>query len=241
MKEIIQKITKKGYWKVILRPVSFKEKRIPTLEDCKEIINSSKVSLRGWDYPHIGGIDKIRVAGNDSIHLTCDWKEGGHFEYWRFYQSGQFIHYFSMREDYRITKEELERLQGEFGTESTRFLSVISALYSTTEIFEFASRLAMKNIFGSCVEVIIELGNVKDRTLFFWDASRDLFTRYFCDFADEKDTIKFHKIIPKNELIVKSDKIALEAFAYILKMFNWENVKIDIFIEDQKKLLERRL
>lgn len=239
MKELINKIKQKGYWKVVIRPTIFNKDNIPSLDDCKKIIESCIISLRGWNYPHIHR-EGIKISGNDNIESYCDSESLGYFEYWRFYQSGQFIHYFSMREDYRIDEKELQRIKHQSETKSTKLLSILSTLYSVTEIFEFTQRLVAKDILGDAVEISIELGNVEGRELFFWDSfSRWLNMNYICTFRGEN--ILVTRIVPKEELVSNSAKIALVACMEIFKKFNWINVPEQVFAEDQKKFLEKRL
>ena len=239
MNEFIKKIKSKGYWHVTTRPSTYKENRIHSLDRCKEIISSSKVLLRGWDYPHVDP-NGLFIAGNNSIHSSCDWAEGPKFEYWKFYQTGQFVHYFSMREDLRISEEKTKEFQNNYDVTTNRFLSIISTLYSVTEIFEFASHIVADGAFNSPFEIIIELGNVKDRMLVFWDEwMRDLYRPYVCDFKNEN--IKINRVVEKTELIARSSDLALEATLEIFQKFNWNTATKQIFIEDQKKFLERRL
>lgn len=239
MKELIEKIKKNGYWKVIIRPIIFDENKISNLDECKKIIESCVVCLRGWSYPHI---DKngIKISGNDSIESHCDSEWLGHFEYWRFYQSSQFIHYFSMREDYCIEEKEIQRIKQQSATKSTKLLDILSTLYSVTEIFEFAQRLASKDVLGNTIEISIELGGVEGRELFFWDSfSRWLDRNYICTFRDENISVKM--TLSREELITKSAENALSACMEIFKKFNWSNVPEQVFAGDQKKFLEKRL
>ncbi|MCX5727045.1 MAG: hypothetical protein NT030_07790 [Candidatus Saganbacteria bacterium] len=239
MNDLIKKIKQKGFWQVTIRPSKFIENRISSISDCENLIKSCVVSLRGWDYPHIDKLG-IKVSGNDSIESYSDWPEYGHIEYWRFYQSGQFVHYFAMKEDYSINEAKLEELKHEYGTNSTHFLEILSALFTVTEIFEFAQRLVSKEVMGDSVEILIELGNVEGRQLFFWNYfSRCLSQPYICAFRNENITVK--RMVSKEELLSSSNKLALNSFIEILYKFNWKNVSSKIFEEDQKKLLERRL
>ena len=127
MKELIEKIKSKGgYWRVIIRPTIYKEDLIFSLDKCKEIIEHSRVNLRGWSYPHIGR-SGIKVAGDNSVDSFCDWPIGSMFEYWRFYQTGQFVHYFSMREDLEIfedKKNEIRQKIGLMANSINKFLSI---------------------------------------------------------------------------------------------------------------------
>ena len=84
------------HWRVNFRPNDYKEDLIPTLSKCFDTIEKNKLSLRGWDYPHLSRRDTEREQGNNWV---ASWSAFmGHYEYWRFYQSGQFIHLFSVRE-----------------------------------------------------------------------------------------------------------------------------------------------
>lgn len=242
MKKLIEKIKEKGYWKVIIRPTKFMENRISNKDEAAKIIQESKIVFRGWDYPHIDHREGIVRSGSDSVSSFCDWPEGGHFEFWKFYLNGQFVHYFSMREDYEMSEEEKEKIRGSFpfsklDKEADRFLSIISALYSITEIHFFAANLAKLGNFSKETEMVIELGNVEGRVLFFWgEPFRHLFQAYTC---------RYQPIVEKRTFLTKdlmSDpaNLALDFTIDIFKEFNWKNANKNVFVEDQKKLIERR-
>ena len=242
MQNLINKIREKGYWKVIIRPVNFEEKLIPNKESAPKIIEDNKISLRGWDYPHIDAREGIIRSGTDSVSSFCDWQDGGHFEFWKLYLNGQFVHYFSMVEDYKMSAEALEKARGSFNFSSLdqdkdRFFSIINALYSVTEIFLFAANLAKAANFGEETEIIVELDNVEDRTLFFWGESfRNLFKAYTCRYQPIEEKM----IVKTSELIERPTEIALDFTMNIFREFNWNDANKEVFIGDQKKLLERR-
>jgi len=240
MEDLIKKIESKGYWKVILRPNIYKANLIPSLPECKKLIQANNLELRGWDYPHIDR-EGIMVASENSVHSYCDWPEGPMFEYWRFYQTGQFVHYFAMREDLRISDLKKKEFQDEFGNKIEKFLSILSTVYSVTEIYQFASKLFSKlDIEG--VEIIIELHDVNKRMLTFWDNfGRFLSRPYICEFSSGVLTIGKGEIISKENLIKNSSELAIDSTIKIFNAFNWDSVTKNIFLEDQKKLLERRL
>ena len=233
MDEILNKIHTKGFWRVNIRPTNFKKQLIPNLSKCWEIIEDSVVLLRGWDYPHLD--HKNRINGNDWIASYVDFR--GHIEYWRFYQSGQFIHHFACREDYELDESDLSPLSIPSPSPSGNYLSILSTLYTLTEIFQFASRLCIKNILLPSVEIRIDLFDMKDRQLFFWDHSRYLSTPKIC----KMDKISYSNAYSPNDLINNAPDLAREVAVYIYERFNWNNLSKKIFSEEQRKLIERRL
>jgi len=64
-------------------------------------------------------------------------------------------------------------------------LETIDTINPITEIYEFASRLAAKNIFGNEIYIAVELHGMKDRTLVVTDPMRGLFLgNYTCGLDD---------------------------------------------------------
>jgi hypothetical protein len=234
-KELLEKIKSQGYWKIVIRPTNYNSVLISDINKCKKIIQDNKLSLRGWDYPCID-VSGITRASDNSIHSFCNWSEGNVYEYWRFYQNGQFVHFFSMREAFRISEEEKKNFQSEFNVPHVnKFLSILSTLYSVTEIYKFASNISKEIIGIEGVEIIIELHGVKDRMLMFWDNFRRHLSRsYICEY--ENDVLMEKTVVSKQDIIKKFDELALDATIEIFKKFNK-----NIFLEDQKKLLEKRL
>lgn len=239
--ELIGKIKERGYWEVVIKPAEFIEKRISSKDDSAKIITDNKIVLRGWDYPHIDIGGPVRM-GKDSVASYCDWPAGGHFEYWQFYQNSLFIHYFSMIEDYNMDEKgkEIARRSFSFSGDNKvdKFLSIINALYVITEIHLFAANLAKTIDLGKEVEITIKLGGAEGRTLFFWgEWSRHLFSAYTCAYnlIDETRTYLVE------DLINNAASFALDFTIDIFKEFNWRDASKNVFIEDQKKLIERRL
>ncbi len=239
MEELLKKIKAKGYWKIVIRPNKYIGNLIPSVQECKKMIENNKLELRGWDYPHID-VGGIKISSDNSVYSYCDWPEGPMYECWRFYQTGQFVHYFAMREDLRISDLRKKELQDEFGNKIEKFLDILSTLYSVTEIYQFASKLFSNlNIEGA--EITIELYDVKERMLIFLGSfDRYLSKSYVCEF-DGVLSVGKEKIITKKELIENYNELALEATIEIFTKFNWDSVNKSIFIEDQKKFLERRV
>ena len=148
-----------------------------------------------------------------------------------------------MIEDYEMSEKEKERARSSFpfsklDKKDDKFLSIISALYSITEIHFFAANLAKLGNFGKETEIVIELGNVGGRVLFFWGESfRHLFQAYTCRYQP----IVEKRVFLTKDLISDPGSFALDFTIDIFKEFNWKDANKNVFVEDQKKLIERRL
>ena len=81
-------VLERPHWRVVVRPNEFDAERIPSLADCWSTVERSRVALRGWDYPHID--HENQAGGEDWIASWIHW--GLYIEYWRLFQSGQFVH-----------------------------------------------------------------------------------------------------------------------------------------------------
>ena len=242
MEDLINKIKENGYWKVIIRPTEFVEKRIANKDEAAKVAQESQIVFRGWDYPHIDEREGIVRSGPDSVSSSCDWPEGGRFEFWKLYLNGQFVHYFSMIEDYWMSEEDKQRRRSSFpfsrlAKQADRFLSIIHTLYSITEIHFVAAILAKLGNFGKETEIVIELGNAEHRVLFFWEASfRGLSRAYTCRYP----LIVEKRVVLTKDLISDPAGFALDFTIDIFKEFNWKDANKNVFIEDQRKLIERR-
>lgn len=243
--DIKKKIKSRGYWRVVIRPTkSFYKKDRFDVQELSKIIEDAQIRLRGWYYPYTNR-NSIEISAEDKIRNFCDFE--GLIEYWEFTTSSQFGHIFSMREDYIINNDKANKIRSAFAFNGDRakdidkFFEVVSAVYRFTEIYKFASNLAQIEKYNEAeeFEILVELYGVKDRMLFLWDWSRDLWSPYICKI--DKDKISFSELYKTNDLIAKFDVFALEKIIKTFQLFGWDNPSPQVFGEDQRKLLERRL
>ena len=220
VKERLEKIKSTGYWRVNIRPVLFEERRIESLERCWEIMESCNVLLRGWDYPAVS--EKEKVFGDDYVQSGADFR--GMVELWKFYQSGQFIHYFSCLEDYR---------QKEVDTNS-RWLGIVSTLYRITEIYEFSARLAIKEVFKDGVIMSIRLKGMKDRSLS--EPDRPLMSNYI----SKSDEIIIESKYSTLNFIASAHDEAIKKTMEVYSKFGFNYSRV-ILLAEQQRLLEKRL
>jgi hypothetical protein len=235
--ELLERIKQSAHWRVTIRPSTFERLRVPDLPDCWRIIESSAVALRGWDYPHVDRLD--RANGTDWIESWCEFR--GHQEYWRFYQSGQFVHLLSLREDAipNSLERAIEKVMTEIPPEKTPSgcLDVVEVLFTLTEIYEFCSRLAQKMALQGSVIVTVELVNVKSRILTALEFSRAWWGYY----PSAVERLPYSNIIPVERLIADSAQLALDAAIWFFHRFQWNDPNRTVLQNDQRNLLTRNL
>jgi len=245
---IKDQIKKRGYWRVIICPSKkFLNKVNIDKGKLSDIIADSQVRLRGWYYPHISNKYGIKFSGMNEIKNECDFFSHGHGEIWKFTTTGIFKHILSMKEDYVIDNQLAEEIKSRFVFNEDKahsikiFFAILYNVYKFTEIFLFASNLAQLKEYDDVeeFEIKIDLIGVKDRMLFLWDRGRDLYKPYICEI--ENNEINLNNKYKKEELIANFSSYALERATETILRFNWENPNYQVFSQEQKKFLERRL
>jgi len=231
-KELEKKIRTRGYWRVVIRPSGFIAERA-RLRDLEQIARDSVIQLRGWDYPHFPKEGVTR--GNDFIEALTDVEWLSHIELWRLYQSGQFVHLFAMREDW----VEGTPMPGLGNVKPGTLLSYESTLYTITEIFLFAARLAQRMALGPEVIVEYSLVDLLNRKLETFNPGRDSL------FLVPRATALGHSyeriVTEKAErLVAGAPEIALEQALDLFERFGWDASR-ESLQEEQRKFLERRL
>jgi hypothetical protein len=237
--ELIDKIKSRGYWRVIIKPTKFNKNSIPSLDECRQLIEESKVDLRGWDYPHLPRLGEGLVKGVDWIEASTEsmiWIPIT--EYWRFYQSGQFAHLINCEEDW-VSRDQLQIQNWRNLPLPERVLSISNTVYRVTEIYEFAARLATKEIFSSDLSITVELHGMKDRGLVITARMRaPLLENYICRVNDLPYP---PKVVSIETLLAQSSELAFENIVWFFERFNWQNIPVHVIRDDQRRLLERRL
>ena len=229
-KDHLAKIRSTGYWRVNFRPHDFEEQHLATVGECEEMLRSCNVRLRGWDYPLL--IDDNRVIGQDWVAFWCDWS--GYVEYCRIYQSAQFVHYFVCYEDY----ERDSGIRGASPIPDTqpRLLNLISTVYTVTEIFQFASRLAAKGLFDSGINMNISLHGTENREISM-SRERHLSRDYVCGIPE----IEFKGDYNSVEMMGNAAGLARTAAKFFFDRFGMTQFGENAWLEEQKKFLEGRI
>lgn len=231
---LLIKIKEAPHWRVTIRPGTHAEERIRTLGECWRLVETSRVSLRG-SYPHLSY--EHRQYGNDWV---ASWDEyGSRREYWRLYQSGQFLHLFSFRDDYDREKAETKAKSDAPALSNyspSGYLDATSALWTITEIFEFAARLSQKVDFGNTVSIAIQMVDVKDRVLYVSDPARDFSRPYIAT----EPTVGREWTVNTQELLGGASDLSLNATEWFFERFQWTDLPRQVLANDQRRLLDRR-
>ena len=233
--ELMKEIKSQGYWRVEIRSAEYQAKRLTTCAGMRDLLSSATVSLRGWPYPYYQA---------EETAYNGEWLEGkvaweNYREYWRLYESGQWIHYLRLH-GAGVAREELFKGLTPLPPQHAGYVHVRGdILFTLTEIFRFAVGLAQAGVLDPTAFLSVQLHNTKDYML--WES----FDRFFPhEYVNQWDTpITFEQSMPASELSANADKLALDMAIKVFSVFGWipaEAANRNL-VEDQKKLIERRL
>ncbi len=230
--DFIATIKSRGYWRVNFEPIGAPANL--TLTECDDIVNKSCVRLRGWYYPFYGH----GTANNHGIYNRSGYRQGwidsGEFrEFWNMYQSGQFLYYAAVHEDW-LTKETSETRHNPAEVEPGKYIDFVSSLTMyITEIMEFLVRLHRSGLYQEGVKISISMINTKGRSLYSFDTSRYLsFPR-----TTQEESIVFEHTYAPEELDISARDLAIEPVVHFFAMFNMEDISVkEVIKKDQDKL-----
>lgn len=236
MAEILTLMRKKPYFSVRVTPTLSLQS--VALSEAKRAVRENAVLLRGWDFPHF---DANVVYSDTSFAFSfVNWAQ--HVELWRIYQSRQFVY---LGASWDTAMDHQERLRKELAHmtaphESVRetvpgLLSYIGIIYSVTEFYIFASRLANELGYRDNVRLEVALHNIEDWAL----ASGDPGVSWHWLYQAHVKTIRIPPPDPK-ELLTEADAAtaARKGLGELFARFNWDDSAgaIDAW---QRKLIER--
>jgi hypothetical protein len=213
MSEFLKKIQGRGYWHVVIRPGTFVEKRVQNISHLIPILEKTRVSLRGWDFPHVDDRTDLLI-GLDYVERSFEWER--FLEVLRFYQSGQFVHISGVTEDW-ISQSSWANPPEDW--KPGKVLNVVDTVFHFTEIFEFAARLAMTEAGDEQMHIEIKLGNLQGRKLWINSEKRMGFR------WDKKASIPefpYSLDIPRTKLLSQPKDLALTPAIELFRRFNWE-------------------
>lgn len=214
--EVLESIRRAAHYRVVMRPSSFNAQRVERLSDLWQLVGNSKVSLRGWDYPHVSHRPEERAQGSEWIGAWCPWVHIS--EHWRLFQSGQFVHRFTFREDNEPFAERLRNSVSRLippHSHVSGFISITSTIWTLTEVHEFASRLAAKGLLDTGLELQIDMHGVRDRVLAFSEWERDVHALH----KAHEDTLSYHASHTVDQLLSSARLLGRNASEHFFERF----------------------
>ena len=212
---VLQRIRERGYWRVVIRPGSFERERIP-FSALYPLLAERVVRFRGWEFPQLEPYGEFD-PGQDWIAHGSE-RYGKYLEYWRFYQSGQFVDFEAIAEDWHD-----QSLPGPVPTDGApgRLLPIFETVYHLTEIFEFAARLALTDAYGADDQIRVEilLRGLLGRQLYVDKPGRYLRLTFKPAVLDE---LPYAVDLPRDEIVGEPRKLALQAAEQIFYRFQWQ-------------------
>lgn len=209
MKEgLLDRIRSVGHWRVNFRPFSAPGTRL-LLGQCREIVEKSSISVRGWDFPHISrGYGDEGGYSNEAEYVEnwTDWY--GFNEFWRMYPSTQFLSYVVLRED---------TMPADYGNPRVRILSTPEAIFQITEFIEFCHRLCKSGLYKEGVYAHLALINTKNRILVTGPRQIPFFDRM--ETNAERIDLRMH--LDAERLSEDHRTIAVELCIQLFDRFGW--------------------
>ena len=161
------------HWRVVIHPAEseYQAERIPSLGECWRIVERTRDARFGWEYPIVRMDGR---CGQGADWIASWWSVDEESQYWRLYQSGQFVHLLSFWEDRQNAREAIKAEYSKWSPPtplpacSTGYLSFREAIQRLTAIFGFASRLMVAGALGGAPVLRIEMKQIKDRHLVFY-------------------------------------------------------------------------
>lgn len=211
-----------GYWELLAYPVQYQEKRISELPQIRQVIEKSRVSLRGWSTPHVDNKD----TGNfgKGIESSIIW--GVHVEGYRMYQSGLFAFRRAFWED----KESRNSDSAE------KVLDFIGIIWTLTEFILFVERLHREVLGSEDIYVKIDLHDCDQRQLVCSDRSVSFWGPYIC----KESHVILDGMFKGVELKASHREVAAKWAKHIFHVFNWERISDAVINDWQMKLIERK-
>ena len=225
MSELLEKIRSRGYWKVIIRPATFVENRIGDFAHLHPILQKTYVQIPNWrwEFPHLDNRAPLH-KNEDWIGQESEWEQ--YLEYWRFYQSGQFLSVKGFYEDWR---DNSNRCPPPSGWEPGHSLEVEDTLLHFNEIFEFATRLTFTEAGDARMLLEISAHNIEGRGLKL--DMRRMGSSYLRSLKASVNESPYKINLANTELVANPGELALKPAVELFQRFGWNpgvNVLRDI-------------
>ena len=230
--DIKKKIDTVGNIKVIFEPAVYSENRI-LKKNLQDILEKSRVSLRGWSFPHIPNEDRDETVRPYSIvngiEFYTTWNQ--FIEIFRLYQSGQFLAKFALYED---TIGEAYGKQLKPG----QYLDFLGLIYKITEIVLFIKNL-IENTDIERGKLVVEINKTRNRELnsIFSPSIIPLSPGCICRIEPVTAIGEFNR----EKTMADCLEIGRSILKSIFDDFNWQHYSDQMIKTHQENLVNRRI
>jgi hypothetical protein len=208
---LADKSMSRGGWITVIRPAQFISERVE-LGALLPLMQRVAVKLRGWDFPHVDPRAQP-IVGLDHIEEGTEWEH--HLEWWRLYQSAQFVDVLAFDSDWR---DQSSLWPPEKGWKPGEILDVVATVFKFTEIFEVAARMAA-NVPGDDDMHVSILGlGLKGRLLTVDDPKLTPFSTPKIASLSE---IPYEVALSRRDLMSDPRGAAIKAAVWFLERFGW--------------------
>jgi len=173
-----------------------------------------------------------------ALHIDIDWI-GQEFEWqhyissWRFYQSGQFTHISGMPVDWR---DQSHFWPADEQWRPGAWLGVGDTIFTLTEVFEFAARLALSDAGDEQMHISVTVGNLRERLLYVDTQGRWPFI--YRPYQASIEKFPYSVELTRSDLVAEPRDLALQAAIELFKRFGWDTT-IDILRDWQSEMIRR--
>jgi len=239
--EPVQPMLGGPYWRVIVRPTDYQAEYV-SFAQLESTLQKAQVRLRGWYFPHLSRRANEICSGTNYLAM---WNIFHNYEYWRFYESAQLIHYHGVREcvdsGYKekieeVTRSNLKWLDPDWST-VTGYFDIINFVYTVTEIFEFAARLASALELQKQMHIEIGLENVKGFILGIsdWGRAWDYLYQW-----NGSDSLSGSWDVDSRDLSATAHDQSLAAIIWFFQRFGWKEANYQALRDAQIALFNRQ-
>jgi hypothetical protein len=204
---MLDRIRAVGHWRVVFRPLTALPEKL-SLQRGFDAVEKARVSIRGWDFPHISRRDDDQGGterAGDFIENWCDWQT--QVEFWRMYRSGQFLAYTALNDDMVAAAR----------NDSARQLEIVDAIYTVTEFFEFGFRLAQAGLYRQGFHANVKLIGSANRPLVAGRGRMGFFSPH----TTSADTVELERTVDAAKLDEGALETSLSALLELFDHFGW--------------------
>jgi hypothetical protein len=143
----VRDISSTLHWRITLSPKSYNHGLLNSIEDCTNLIEKNRIKIESSSYPRKPMKQSHSIQGSNWIGSQNRFDlNSSHYryEYWRLYQSGQFIN---------ISKT--------WGDPSNNIINYSEIESTVKDVLGFSKKLCQEEIYDKGVTIRIELNNVK--------------------------------------------------------------------------------